>query len=185
MSFMMRLLISIALMTLLLSCTSISPVQETQQPVMSSIWKPTLITLEIPDQLPSLSGKSVIQKLDEEQEAIRNEIFYGELEELVLLVHAEAGNQDITGKRLVADVVFNRIRSDKFPDTIHDVINQKNQFSTSKSLLKHAYNLTQSDFDAVMMAVDEPLNTKILYFDSLGGVNGTNHFKHGGHWFGE
>lgn len=127
-----------------------------------------------------------IERLSDEQEAIRNEIFYGELELLVLLVHAEAGNQDFMGKQLVAEVVLNRVRSEKFPDTIEEVINQPGQFSTSKSLEKWAWgHLTQSDFDAVLAAVENPVNDRILFFDSLGGVNGKNHFKHGGHWFGE
>ena len=51
------------------------------------------------------------------------------------LVQAEAGNQDLKGKRLVADVVLNRVDSEKFPNTIEEVIFQKEpvQFSVTVS----------------------------------------------------
>ena len=39
---------------------------------------------------------------------IAAEEYEGELELLATLVEAEAGNQDMTGKRLVVDVVLNR-----------------------------------------------------------------------------
>lgn len=54
-----------------------------------------------------------------------------EMAMLAQLVQAEAGNQDLKGKRLVADVVLNRVDSDKFPNAIEEVIFQKNhvQFS--------------------------------------------------------
>lgn len=77
---------------------------------------------------------------EDTQEEIRNEIFYGELEEVALLVYAEAGNQDELGQRYVADVVFNRADSSKFPDSIYDVIyqNQPSQFTTALKLYKKA-----------------------------------------------
>ena len=59
---------------------------------------------------------------------ISEEIYYDSLEYLACLVEAEAGNQDELGKRLVVDVVLNRLDSNEFPDNIYDVINQKNQF---------------------------------------------------------
>lgn len=38
------------------------------------------------------------------------------------IVEAEAGDQDIRGRRLVANVILNRVRSSKFPDTIREVV---------------------------------------------------------------
>ncbi len=71
----------------------------------------------------------------EEQDDIRNEIFYGELEEVALLVQAEAGNQDELGKRYVADVIWNRVDTDEFPDAVREVIYQmdpRSVFNNSK-----------------------------------------------------
>ena len=48
---------------------------------------------------------------------------------LVYIVHAEANNQDLTGKKLVADVVLNRVHDPRFPNTIEGVIFQPYQFS--------------------------------------------------------
>ena len=56
------------------------------------------------------------------------EIYYTEkdYDALLRIVHAEAGNQDDIGKILVANVIINRVKSDKFPDDIYSVITQNN-----------------------------------------------------------
>lgn len=51
-----------------------------------------------------------------------------EIELLQRLVQAETSGEDYLGKVAVATVVLNRIESDEFPDSIHDVIMQKGQF---------------------------------------------------------
>ena len=53
-----------------------------------------------------------------------------EYEELCRIVQSEAGNQDLIGKILVANVVLNRVKSNRFEqNTIHDVIFAPGQFS--------------------------------------------------------
>lgn len=49
------------------------------------------------------------------------------------IVSCESGNQPLVGKIAVANVVLNRVRSSKFPDTVYDVIFQKNQFGPASS----------------------------------------------------
>lgn len=44
---------------------------------------------------------------------------------LCRIVEAEAGNEDETGRMLVANVVLNRVESSRFPDTVRDVVFQK------------------------------------------------------------
>lgn len=56
------------------------------------------------------------------------EVKVGEIILLQKLVEAEAGGESMPGKIAVVNVVMNRIRSNSFPDTITDVIYQKNQF---------------------------------------------------------
>ncbi|AIQ67198.1 cell wall hydrolase [Paenibacillus graminis] len=53
----------------------------------------------------------------------------GDLLLLQKIVMAEAEGEPYQGKVAVANVVLNRLRSANFPDTIHDVIYQKSQFS--------------------------------------------------------
>ena len=48
---------------------------------------------------------------------------------LAKIAMAEAEGEDTEGKALVIMVVLNRMYSDEFPDTIYDVIYQKQQFS--------------------------------------------------------
>ncbi len=52
-----------------------------------------------------------------------------EIDNLCKLIYAEAGNQPYEGMVAVAEVVFNRIRSEQFPDTINEVIFAPGQFS--------------------------------------------------------
>ena len=48
---------------------------------------------------------------------------------IATVVNWEAGNQSYEGKLAVANVVLNRVRSGKYPNTIKGVIYQKSQFS--------------------------------------------------------
>ncbi|MCR5107949.1 MAG: cell wall hydrolase [Lachnospiraceae bacterium] len=47
---------------------------------------------------------------------------------LCKLVEAEAATEDREGKRLVANVIINRVSSKRFPDTIYDAIFETGQF---------------------------------------------------------
>jgi len=58
-----------------------------------------------------------------------------ELDCLAKVVLHEAGNQSRTGQLAVAQVVMNRVRSPRFPDTVCDVVMQRGQFFNV-----HAYN---------------------------------------------
>lgn len=51
-----------------------------------------------------------------------------EINLLQRLVEAEAGGESITGRIAVANVVLNRIKSDDYPNTLTEVIYQRNQF---------------------------------------------------------
>lgn len=53
-----------------------------------------------------------------------------ELRLLALVTMAEAEGECEEGKRLVIDTILNRVESEHFPDTITDVIYQKNQFTS-------------------------------------------------------
>lgn len=52
-------------------------------------------------------------------------------EDMVLIgkvVQHEAGNQSELGKRLVIDTILNRVDSERFPNSVKDVINQPGQY---------------------------------------------------------
>lgn len=104
------------------------------------------------------------------------------------LVQAEAGNQDLTGKRLVADVALNRVDSEKYPNTIEEVIFQKDpvQFGVTVdgAFEKAKQDVTEECFEAVHMEWerDSRIDKEVLYFGRGYGKR-KNPFKHGDHWF--
>lgn len=53
------------------------------------------------------------------------EISEDDYEVLLRIVEAEAGGEDIKGRMLVAGVILNRVESSKFPDTVREVVFQK------------------------------------------------------------
>ena len=48
------------------------------------------------------------------------------------VIYAESGNQPLEGRMAVGNVVLNRVANPIFPNTIHGVLAQRNQFSTYK-----------------------------------------------------
>lgn len=113
---------------------------------------------------------------------------------LIRIVEAEAGNQDTIGKILVANVIFNRVRSSRFANTVEDVIFQNSgrtyQFSPVKS--GKIYNVTPSQhtIDCVGKAMaGEDYSDGALYFTMRTSSNSWFNrelnflFKHGDHYF--
>lgn len=111
-----------------------------------------------------------------------------EMAMLAQLVQAEAGNQDLTGKRLVADVVLNRVDDERFPDTVEEVIFQKNpvQFGVTVdgAFERVRGGISEECFEAVRIEWERKsrLNKDVPYFNTEH-ENGKNPFRHGGHWF--
>lgn len=88
-------------------------------------------------------SKIQIDELENEVERLRKRIDDGKLiyqynlseadiSLLERLVEAEAGSEPYMGKIAVANVVFNRIDSPKYPNTLKEVIYQENQFEVVK-----------------------------------------------------
>lgn len=55
-----------------------------------------------------------------------------ELEELAIAIYCEAGSDTVSDecRRYVGDVILNRVESDEFPDTIHDVLTEPYAYGT-------------------------------------------------------
>lgn len=60
-------------------------------------------------------------------------LYKGDYENLLKIVEAEAGCEDEEGKLLVANVVINRVQNEAFPNTVTEVIYQKEQGITQFS----------------------------------------------------
>ncbi len=134
------------------------------------------------------------------QENVTNVINVTEKEYEILLriVEAEATDEDVKGKMLVANVVLNRVNSDRFPNDIESVVFQKKgskyQFSPLKDGRYYKVEITETTrlaVDRVLAGEDESMgalffvcreyaNPKNLrWFDE----NLTNLFKYGCHEF--
>ena len=127
-----------------------------------------------------------VKELTEEDFAEEN--YWGELELLAAVVEAEAGNQDMTGKRLVVDVVLNRVDSPLFPDTITEVLEQPGQFTTmwNGAVEDAGWHMQEDDYTAVMMEVTGVRLDYDIYYFTAGEYNASCKpaYIHGDHFFG-
>lgn len=78
-----------------------------------------------------------------------------DLKLLACLVHAEAGNQSYEGRLAVANIVINRVKSSKYPNTIKAVIYQAGQFSVARSgsLQKQLDNYTNYKSESQKLSI--------------------------------
>ena len=76
------------------------------------------------------------------------------------MIHVEATNQCYEGQLAVANVVLNRVKSPRWPDTIYDVIYQKGQFTPA-----HNGRLAKA------LANGPSENAKKAAADALAGIN--------------
>lgn len=74
---------------------------------------------------PVVSKEIVVEEVKPEEPLATEE----EIELLALLAMAETEGECEEGQRLVIDVVLNRVDDPHFPNTIQEVVYQKNQFS--------------------------------------------------------
>ena len=135
-------------------------------------------------------------------ELVEQEIAYDlseeELEVLLRIVEAEAGSEDEDGRLLVANVVLNRMESDKFPSTITGVVFQSDngvtQFSPVSSGSYYRVRISDETVSAVSRALKgEDISQGALYFASRKRADSSKMrwfdtkltflFQHGGHEF--
>ncbi len=131
-------------------------------------------------------GRPFVEIVTDSEEQIEEEIKLGEMELISQLVQAEAGNQSLDGKRLVVDVVLNRVADPRFPDTVEEVIFADKQFSVilDGAWDKAAWNMSDEAFEAVKLEYEKQTNTDVLYFCATGYIPKTKPlFKEGGHYF--
>lgn len=106
-------------------------------------------------------------------EDLAEEAYYDSLELLACCVEAEAGNQGLYGKKLVVDVVLNRVDSTDFPDNITDVIlqcgsNGVYQFSVVGNGSIWTVEPSDETFQTVREELEARTNSEILFFTSEG-----------------
>lgn len=152
----------------------------------------TISTEELPESvvLEDLQGQQDIDVPKNGHQEImpedprENPEMYKEIIELAALIELEAGNQSTVGRAIVADVVLNRVADPRFPDSIHDVIYQKNQFSVIRLMPQAIENVKQENVEIVLDELCDQITYAALFFDCNGYVSGTDPlWKYGDHYF--
>lgn len=110
----------------------------------------------------NLDPSSVAIQTVEEEFPITDE----EIELLALVTMAEAEGECEEGKRLVIDTVLNRMDSELryFPDTVYDVIYQKNAFSSMWGERIKRIEVTEEVIELVKEELRSRTNSEVLYF---------------------
>lgn len=118
------------------------------------------------------------------EEEIAEEEYWDSLELLAICVEAEAGNQGLDGKRMVADVILNRVDDPDWPDTIEEVISQPTHFSSYWDGGMDKVSVSDETFQAVRMELENRSWPGIYYFTAGAyGKYGTPWKKVGDHYF--
>lgn len=143
------------------------------------------------------SGQRVVD-CNELQRDSRYQLDTVELEVLLKIVEAEAGCEDEEGKLLVANVILNRLNSDKFPDSISEIVFQREngitQFSPVSDGSYDRVQISEETVRAVGRALEgEDISDGALYFAARNYADSermrwfdeklTLLFRHGGHEF--
>lgn len=71
------------------------------------------------------------------------------------VVQNEVGNCSIEHKRLVAQLIINRVESGIFPDTVYEVLHQDGQFTAIDNYYKKRIEVTEETKQAVYEVVND------------------------------
>lgn len=100
-----------------------------------------------------------------------------EYQVLLKIVEAEAGGEDLTGRVLVANVVMNRVRSDRFPNSVSEVVYQRSggsvQFSPISDGRIDRVSVSPETVEAVSRVMNgEDASAGALYFRAVNSRSG-------------
>ena len=143
-------------------------------PVVYEVFEPVVQTEQ------AVQVEPVPESIDEPSYSLTEE----EIDLLALVTMAEAEGEPEEGKRLVIDTILNRVDSDRFPDTIYDVIYQPNAFTSMwTSRVDRCY--VQDDIrQLVLEELESRMNYEVLFFRTdYYHSYGTKLFQVGNHYF--
>jgi len=125
----------------------------------------TIPTFTFTPEYQQESEKQIEENMVAQEVDLEAEKAADELELLAICVEAEAGNQSLTGKRMVTDVILNRVDDPDFPDSIGGVISQKNAFTSFwNGGMNRVLEPSEETIRAVQMELEERNWPGLLYF---------------------
>lgn len=91
------------------------------------------------------------------------------------IVEAESGDQTIKGRQMVANVILNRMKSEKFPNSVREIVFAGRQFSPVSNGSYYRVKVSSQTKKAVEKALKEKDNTNgALYFMYRAGSDSSN-----------
>lgn len=102
---------------------------------------------------------------------------------IALVTMGEAEGESELGKRLVIDTILNRVDSDIYPDSIHDVCYQKGQFGCLHNGRCKRCRVTTEVKNLVIEELKNRTNDEVLYFNTGGYMNSHPVVQEGAHYF--
>lgn len=147
---------------------------------------PQLVTVEVPvvvEKQIVVDRPIIAQESAERWQGIG--ITPEDIELLACLAWREARGEGLLGMRLVIEVVFNRVLSDKFPNTIYDVLYQPGQFAPDYGVPElDEITPTEEQYEAVWLAITEtPILEPDVVFFATTPLYGEIFLHVGGHYF--
>lgn len=112
--------------------------------------------------------EAIISYLQEKKDRSVDLVLVSQEERALLekLVHAEAAGEPYEGQIAVANVVFNRLESSLFPQSIKDIIFQKKQFPVAHTGSIHRIMPSENVKEAVRDALEgrKEIESDVLFF---------------------
>ena len=120
------------------------------------------------------------ETVDEPIISVSNE----DIELLALVTMAEAEGESEEGKRMVIDTILNRVDSERFGNTISEVIYAPNQFTSMRNGRVDRCYVADDIYQLVIEELTNRTNYDVLYFTAYQyGAYGTPMFQIGNHYF--
>ena len=120
------------------------------------------------------------ETVDEPIISVSNE----DIELLALVTMAEAEGESEEGKRMVIDTILNRVDSERFDNTISEVIYAPNQFTSMRNGRVDRCYVADDICQLVIEELTNRTNYDVLYFTAYQyGAYGTPMFQIGNHYF--
>ena len=121
------------------------------------------------EMISSVSSGQRVVDYDVLEQTMKYQLSDKDQEALMRIVEAEAGGEDQNGKLLVANVVLNRVNSENFPNTVWEVVMQKEQgiaqFSPTVDGRYQSVKVSEDTKEAVERALyGEDISQGALYF---------------------
>lgn len=130
--------------------------------------------------LAELEDEEIVEVIEKPEQLYSNE----EIELIALITMAEAEGEPELGKRLVVDTILNRVDSPNFPNTINEVIFQKNQFTCTTNGRLNRVSVNDDILELVCDELEERENEEVLYFTAgRFGAYGTPYTQVENHFF--